>query len=40
MKAKQKAPKVSASKVVKDIHRATRKQYNAEEKIRIILLAR
>ena len=26
-----------AEKVVKDIHRATRKQYSAEEKIRIVL---
>jgi transposase len=29
--------KDTAEKVVKDIHRATRKQYSAEEKIRIVL---
>ncbi|MDH3563468.1 MAG: transposase, partial [Gammaproteobacteria bacterium] len=32
-----KEPKASAEKVVKDIRRATRRQYNAEEKIRIVL---
>ena len=32
-----KAPKASAERVVKDIRRATRKQYSAEEKIRIVL---
>ena len=37
MKAKQKTSKASADRVVKDIRRATRKQYNAEEKIRIVL---
>ncbi len=37
MKAKQKASKASADRVVKDIRRATRKQYSAEEKIRIVL---
>ena len=30
-------PKAPADKVVKDIRRATRRQYNAEEKIRIVL---
>jgi transposase len=37
MKAKQKTSKASADRVVKDIRRATRKQYSAEEKIRIVL---
>ena len=37
MKAKQKLSKASADRVVKDIRRATRKQYSAEEKIRIVL---
>ena len=39
MKIRQKAkgPKASAEKVVKDIRRATRRQYNAEEKIRIVV---
>jgi len=37
MRQKAKAPKASAEKVVKDIRRATRRQYNAEEKIRIVL---
>ena len=32
-----KEPKASAEKVVKDIRRATRRQYNAEEKIRIVV---
>ena len=35
MKAKHK--KVPAERVVKDIRRATRRQYSAEEKIRIVL---
>jgi len=35
MKAKH--TKASAERVVKDIRRQTRKQYNAEEKIRIVL---
>jgi transposase len=30
-------PKPSAGKVIRDIRRATRKQYGAEEKIRIVL---
>jgi transposase len=30
-------PKPSADKVIRDIRRATRKQYGAEEKIRIVL---
>ncbi len=37
MKPKQKHSKPSAEHVVKDIRRATRKQYGAEEKIRIVL---
>ncbi len=37
MKPKQKHSKPSAEHVVKDIRRATRKQYSAEEKIRIVL---
>ncbi len=39
MKIRQKAkgPKASAEKVVKDIRRATRRRYNAEEKIRIVV---
>ena len=32
-----KEPKASAEKVVKDIRRATRRRYNAEEKIRIVV---
>jgi transposase len=31
------APKSSSERIVKDIRRATRKQYSAEEKIRIVL---
>ena len=34
---KAKYSKAPAERVVKDIRRATRKQYNAEEKIRIVL---
>jgi transposase len=37
MRSKQKNSKASAERVVKDIRRATRKQYSAEEKIRIVL---
>jgi len=37
MKAKQVKSKAPAQRVVKDIRRATRKQYGAEEKIRIVL---
>jgi len=37
MKAKQKTAKSSADRVVKDLRRKTRKQYSAEEKIRIVL---
>jgi len=37
MRSKQKNSKVPADRVVKDIRRATRKQYSAEEKIRIVL---
>ncbi len=37
MRSKQKKSKPSAERVVKDIRRANRKQYSAEEKIRIVL---
>ena len=37
MRQKSGMPKPSAEKVLKDIRRATRKQYGAEEKIRIVL---
>jgi len=37
MRQRTEATKPSAEKVVKDIRRATRKQYGAEEKIRIVL---
>ena len=37
MSQKSGLPKPSAEKVLKDIRRATRKQYGAEEKIRIVL---
>ena len=37
MRPKQKNSKASAERVVKDIRRATRKQYGAEEEIRIVL---
>jgi len=37
MRVKSKSVKKSAAKVVKDIRRATRKAYGAEEKIRIVL---
>ena len=37
MKQKTEATKPSAEKVIKDIRRITRKQYGAEEKIRIVL---
>ena len=37
MKSKQKNSKVPAERVVKDIRRARRKPYSAEEKIRIVL---
>ena len=37
MKSKQAKSKAPAERVVKDIRRATRKQYSAEEKIRIVL---
>jgi transposase len=37
MRQKSETPKVSSERVVKDIRRATRKQYSAEEKIRIVL---
>ena len=37
MRSKQKNSKVPADRVVKDIRRARRKPYSAEEKIRIVL---
>lgn len=37
MRRKAEPQKASAEKVVKDIRRATRKHYGAEEKIRIVL---
>jgi len=37
MRQKTEATKRSAEKVIKDIRRVTRKQYGAEEKIRIVL---
>ena len=37
MRRNAKHEKASAAKVVKDIRRATRRQYGAEEKIRIVL---
>ena len=37
MRSKFEDPKTPTEKVVKDIRRATRRQYSAEEKIRIVL---
>ena len=37
MRQKAGSDKPSAEKIIKDIRRATRKQYGAEEKIRIVL---
>jgi len=37
MSQKSGTPKMSSEQIVKDIRRATRKQYSAEEKIRIVL---
>jgi transposase len=37
MSQKSGTPKLSSEQVVKDIRRATRRQYSAEEKIRIVL---
>ena len=37
MRQKSEMTKVSSEQVVKDIRRATRKQYSAEEKIRVVL---
>ena len=37
MRQKSVSRKATSEKVVKDIRRATRKQYSAEEKIRIVL---
>ena len=37
MRQKSRTPDLSSEELVKDIRRATRKQYSAEEKIRIVL---
>jgi transposase len=37
MSQKSGTPKMSSERIVKDIRRTTRKQYSAEEKIRIVL---
>ena len=37
MRPKSRSSKASAEQVVKDIRRATRRQYSAEENIRIVL---
>ena len=37
MSQKSGTPRMSSERIVKDIRRATRKQYSAEEKIRIVL---
>ena len=37
MRQKSETTKISSEQVVKDIRRATRKQYSAEEKIRVVL---
>jgi hypothetical protein len=37
MRQKSESQRPSAERIVKDIRRATRKQYSAEEKIRIVL---
>ena len=37
MKLKSNQPKASAEQVVKDIRRATRRHYSAEDKVRIVL---
>src|ERR1700681_2941513 len=37
MSQKSGTPKLSSERIVKNIRRATRKQYSAEEKIRIVL---
>ena len=37
MRTKSPSPKASAERVLKDIRRATRKHYSAEDKIRIVL---
>jgi transposase len=37
MRAKSSKPKASAERVVKDIRRATRRHFSAEDKIRILL---
>jgi len=37
MRQESQTRQTDAAKAIKDIHRATRKQYTAEEKIRIVL---
>ena len=37
MRQRSETPKVSSEQIVKDIRRATRKHYSAEDKIRIVL---
>ena len=37
MSQKSDSPKPSSERFVKDIRRATRRQYSAEEKIRVVL---
>src|SRR3954471_3007694 len=37
MRQKSETPKVSSEQIVKDIRRATRKHYSAEDKIRVVL---
>ncbi len=37
MRPKPNSPKTASEKIVRDIRRATRKHYSAEEKIRIVL---
>jgi transposase len=37
MKLKSNQPKATAEQVVKDIRRATRRHYSAEDKVRIVL---
>jgi transposase len=39
MRTKSPSPKAPAERVLKDIRRATRKHYSAEDKIRIVLVA-
>ena len=39
MKPRSSTPETPSERLVRDIRRATRKQYSAEEKIRIVLIA-